>query len=628
VAAGRADLVTATEDHLQQRKLFLQAEKTLQKNDRKRFMELQAQLKNYCLYPYLQYRDLTNRLQALPNQEIQTFIQKYPDSPLTKNLYLDWIETLATQDQWQDLATYYDEKLSDTAQTCHYLRTQLMFDYTDMIDQKLKDLWLVGYSQPDACDPIFEYGLTFHKIDTTMIWQRIQLSLDKHNPSFVEYLATRLPDTEQKKTELLLTIYNNPYLLNDFTPDNDTEFNTFLFYYGIIQLAIQNPEQAINLLEKFKDTIPLSEQQLTKIHTTIRDTIVRKGPEHGIAWLTNLPLDHLLPIIQQWQLQKSVGEQDWLNLITLFKESSPTLQTQPKWRYWYARSLEQQQNHEEAKILFNQLAKERHYYGLLSAHHLQQPLPINNKPLPITEAEYRTILKNPHIECAYELYALTRAAQGDAEWKAALKNMTEKERYNAARIAAAMKWPNVALLTTRTFAYDNDLTLRFPVLYQPLINKLGRKYNIPPALIFAMIRQESAYHPEAVSSSGALGLMQLMPNTAAYIAEKIHHPKPSKEMLHNANINIQLGSAYLDYLFAQHAEHPLVAIASYNAGPNRVKQWLPQTHALPADVWVETIPWQEPRNYVKHVFTYTMIYQHLLGKKYHMDDFLKNISNR
>jgi soluble lytic murein transglycosylase len=114
----------------------------------------------------------------------------------------------------------------------------------------------------------------------------------------------------------------------------------------------------------------------------------------------------------------------------------------------------------------------------------------------------------------------------------------------------------------------------------------------------------------AYSSAGANGLMQLMPKTAG----KLNKGAASIKHLQNSDNNIRLGTKYLRILLDKNDNNQVLATASYNAGPYRVKSWLKNTKALPADIWIETIPFKETRNYVKSVLAYQEIYQHQPGQ--------------
>ena len=102
-----------------------------------------------------------------------------------------------------------------------------------------------------------------------------------------------------------------------------------------------------------------------------------------------------------------------------------------------------------------------------------------------------------------------------------------------------------------------------------------------------------------------------MPATARHVARKLLKRKrsPSRRDLANPDINIELGTTYLSNVLERLEQNPVLATAAYNAGPHRVSRWLPEQQ-LPADVWIELIPFRETRQYVKRVFTYAVIYDH------------------
>ena len=118
---------------------------------------------------------------------------------------------------------------------------------------------------------------------------------------------------------------------------------------------------------------------------------------------------------------------------------------------------------------------------------------------------------------------------------------------------------------------------------------------------------------DARSRAGALGLMQLMPATARGQAKRMKIRSPQTRDLMSPDTNIQLGAGYLGLVYERLDQHPVLATAAYNAGPHRVRKWLPDRD-LPADIWVETIPFSETRGYVQRVMTYTAIYQSRLGE--------------
>lgn len=113
---------------------------------------------------------------------------------------------------------------------------------------------------------------------------------------------------------------------------------------------------------------------------------------------------------------------------------------------------------------------------------------------------------------------------------------------------------------------------------------------------------------DARSHVGATGLMQLMPATAKETAKRFNIPLASPQQVLNPTTNIQLGTAYLSQIYGQFNANRVLASAAYNAGPGRVRQWLRNAEHLSFDVWVENIPFDETRQYVQNVLTYSVIY--------------------
>jgi len=162
---------------------------------------------------------------------------------------------------------------------------------------------------------------------------------------------------------------------------------------------------------------------------------------------------------------------------------------------------------------------------------------------------------------------------------------------------------------------------RYPFPYLTEIQKWSARYQLNPLLVTALIRQESRFQPKVKSPVGATGLMQLMPSTAKWIAPQINLDQKTLK-LENPRENIMLGTWYLDYTHKQYGNNSLLAIASYNAGGGNVNKWLSTIPKTDPDEFVEEIPFEETRNYVRQVFgnywNYLRLYNpevsHLLAK--------------
>jgi soluble lytic murein transglycosylase len=141
------------------------------------------------------------------------------------------------------------------------------------------------------------------------------------------------------------------------------------------------------------------------------------------------------------------------------------------------------------------------------------------------------------------------------------------------------------------------------------MKQAGQITGLNPSWLMAIARQESAFNPQARSHAGARGLMQLMPATGKLTAKLIKAPLKHTNELYQPDRNISLGSAYLRKMLDDNQSNPVLATASYNAGPHRVVKWLPN-QTLEAPIWAENIPFNETRHYVQNVMTYAAIFDH------------------
>jgi hypothetical protein len=174
---------------------------------------------------------------------------------------------------------------------------------------------------------------------------------------------------------------------------------------------------------------------------------------------------------------------------------------------------------------------------------------------------------------------------------------------------------------TRAERYELSASLRkllYPIHYPAFIQPASQQAQVSPFLVLGLIRQESAFNPNSLSGATAVGLMQLLVPTAQDMVQKSEQFKVTKFTLLDPEINIQLGTRYLAYLNKRLQNDPLLVVASYNAGPNAVARWanndMEQFKASP-DRFVETIPYDQTRHYVHHVFEGMWNYHQL----YHLD---------
>jgi soluble lytic murein transglycosylase len=195
------------------------------------------------------------------------------------------------------------------------------------------------------------------------------------------------------------------------------------------------------------------------------------------------------------------------------------------------------------------------------------------------------------------------------EWAYEIDNLDKRQLEVAAYVVESWGWHDRAILTLgRAKSYD-DLRIRFPLLHDSLIAKYSKKRNLPAAEIYSIIRTESAFMTDARSPAGALGLMQLMPATGRETARQIGAALANSRQLLEPTKNVLIGTAYLKQMLERFSGSFSLASAAYNAGPHRVQSWLPKSSCVPADIWIDTIPFTETRRYVRRAAFYATVYQ-------------------
>ena len=293
----------------------------------------------------------------------------------------------------------------------------------------------------------------------------------------------------------------------------------------------------------------------------------------------------------------------------------------PKVLFWMGKTAENLGNRNEAKGFYQRVLDKYpdNYYAYRASKHLSY----NRNSGWMTKASHRLPEKTPHI--AFPMKLVNISDDNLTLINTILKLNDDKllgeiEKDNKAIQSwlnyKAGKYATSALLARDTIDeqtikpnFSNSIyKLAYQLHYQDIINDYAVFYRLDPYLVTALIREESYFNKMAGSSAGAMGLMQLMPSTAYYIANKngIRYSSPSS--LYNPTKNIELGCAYLDYTKSKLQGNDLLAVASYNGGPNIVKNWKNTLNYKNFDEFIENIPYPETREYVKKVYRSYWVY--------------------
>ncbi|ASP47713.1 transglycosylase SLT domain-containing protein [Cognaticolwellia beringensis] len=606
-----ASTSTFANDESLQRKTFLQAEKQIWNDSSATYQNLYNQLHYYPLQPYLDQKRLMAKMKLSSASEISDFLTKYEGTPLDWPLRKKWLTYLAKRNKPVLFQTFF-KPTSNVELTCQYYSFELQTGVAPTrVLPKVSSLWMVGKSQPKVCDPLFKKWQQAGYRTNDMIWQRIVLSADGGKHSLIPYLTKLLPENEQAMAKLWHKVRRDPAYISKLSRfSHKTEREAEIVTYGLKRLIWRSPEQALDTYALAKSLLPFTKQQQQQITLKFALALASKNHADAANWLEQVDENLFSSNLTQWYITDALRDQNWQHIKDKLLKLPKTVQQSLQWRYWYSRSLLATDDLVQGTKLLNELAQSRHYYGFLAASYLNKASNFQNMPLVVSADEKALIVKSPEAKRAFELFAIGRFHHARLEWNYWLSKLNKREKLVASKVANEMQWFDRAIFTLAKVGYLNDVNLRFPLGFETDIKHYSGNEKINPAWAFAIARRESSFMSDANSPAGAKGLMQIMPGTAKQLARK----KVSNQYLFKAKNNIKLGTKYLRDLLDKHDGNQVLATAAYNAGPYRVKSWLKDAEPLPADVWIETIPFKETREYVKSVLAYQQIYQHKVGQ--------------
>lgn len=613
---------------VQQRALYQQAVQAQSRGQRAELQALMVQLEGYPLSIYLEFNALRPSLSALAERgdnfsQIDDFLTRHRDSFLGNRLEREWVAALADQGRWSDVARYHRAENTNTTLTCRALRAQIELGNTAALVD-VAPLWNVDFSQPNDCDPVFEAWLAQGFLQPDIAWQRFTKTLQSRQMGLARYVSRLMPERERRLSELYLRIDDQPQrLLTESGLSEPAPEVREMILYSVRRLAQADAPQALTALEKHHAVHHFSADELT----ASKQFIAQRGLQQGLvadteAMLVNEP-ELSSETLVSWILRDAIRAQDWHRMAAWIPRLPAEAQNSERWKYWWARTLEQlhaagvdnDSTLAEAEQLYYELAQTRSFYGFLSADKLSLPYELVDRPVPVRPLELSELYNNISVQRAHELYVLGEETSARSEWQFAQSTMSAEQIVSSGLIADSWGWHRNGIQAMIRAQYWDDLQLRFPLAYGDLFASAATQLDVSQQLLFAIARQESAFMHDVRSSAGALGLMQLMPATGRETATRAGMRINDQDLL-RPEINIALGSRYLAQLLEDFNGNRAVAAAAYNAGPGRVRQWLRQTSSnpLPLDAWIETIPFTETRNYVQNVLTFSVIYAYRMGE--------------
>lgn len=593
----------------QQRTDFLRAERLIAQRDDEAFWAIGESLKDYPLYPYLQYQWLKNNLHQ--TSRILGFLTEYKDTRYAGLLRSQWLSYLARHESWHEFLQHYQPS-GNSALECQFYWAKYQTGDVQLALNEAKRLWTVGNSLPKECDALALALIKSPLFTQELIWQRFELALKKNNVQLAEYLKRLLKD--QVIADVWLQVHKKPALIDGDTLKISPDLQGGrIFAHAVDRLAKTDPELAARIWDSRKPRFvvdALTDQRLER-----RLALALAYAKNKKAYDRLSRLAHVDAEVREWKVRAALLEQNWQHIADALAGLTDQERLEPRWQYWQARALAKVGDAQRAQDIYNHLAEDRSFYGFLAADMVSKPYKLTDRPVFLSGNELEALAEESGFKVARELDFLGRTQEAQRQWWFAVKKLPKERLITAAKLAQQWQWYQVAVFTLAKADYWDDMELRFPVNYLSAVSNNAYRHNLDPAVIFGLIRQESVFDKHAESPAGARGLMQIMPKTGQQIARELREKWQSEASLFDPDINVKYGSFYYRQLLDKFNGHFALATAAYNAGPRRVGQWLPSSETVPADIWIETIPFKETRKYVSAVLSYIVIYQERMHKK-------------
>lgn len=606
----------------EQRKGFLVAEKLAKKGKASLFFKKSEALIDYPLYPYLQYQWLKKNLHQ--TTRIKAFLSDYAETRYAGLLNYKWQIYLAKHKKWTEFINQYSPT-NNTKLQCYYYRAKYNTGAKEEALIGARKLWVVGKSQPNECDAVFKVFKDSSLFTSEVMWQRFEAALNNKKIKLARYIQRSMSKKDQQIAQRWLKVHASPLLIAKpklliiKQPQSG-----LIFAHGIDRLARTDHIKAIEIWDARKHDFKINTARVDRLEQRLAMSLVYRRDKAAYSRLSQLKNPD--ESAQEWRVRAALREQNWTHVEQSINALNKETKEKDKWRYWLARALEQTDKAKASEFIFSKLSEDRSFYGYLSADKLKKSYQLSDHPVPVTDEMLTKFMQTTDFRVLAELMEVNKGLEAKRQWWYAVRKLDKNEILIAAKYAQKLNWKQVAIFTIAKAKYWDDVSLRFPLAYQKQVQKNADRQQLNPAIIFGLIRRESAFNQNARSPVGARGLMQIMPKTGQQIARELKEKWRNTSALYNPSTNVKYGAYYYKQLLKQFNGHYALAAAAYNAGPHRVKRWLPKNRALAADIWVETIPFKETRAYVSAVLTYALIYQKQLKKNIlTMKDFMRDV---
>ncbi len=569
-------------------------------------------LENYVLWPDLRATWFRANLSKVDHGQVENFLDHFGVLKPARELryrYALHLARIGHLDGYLNIYQQFYQGLGVAKLDCLALQAELNAGRDARVVNRAVDLWSVGESQVDECDPVFQFLSDQNHLGQTEYTRRFALAIDAHEFSIARWLGKSIDQQHIDTASQWISAQRNPesFVRNDKKWSNDAATREQLVY-AIERITYDDPELALTLWTGISRGKRFSAEQELRTSRHIALWTARDNLPGAYELLTGLPVAAQNDEVMRWRARSSLRQHNWSNLLADIDAMSHAELETEEWRYWRGIALQRNNRIPEGEAILAELASERSYYGFLAADELGLPYALSGSAFVADETRLAELRDRQDLVRARELFLVGLDGRGRSEWDATVSYFDRADKMQAAILAHRWGWHSRAIAAAASVGDYDDLSLRYPMPYDETFQEYATQASISLTWAYGVARSESLFMRDVRSSAGAIGLMQLMPATGKKVAREIKLPYSGLDTLTNPQSNIRLGTTYLGQMAERYGGNQVLATAAYNAGPHRVDAWLPQVGNLDARVWIENIPFNETRGYVRRVLAAETIF--------------------
>jgi soluble lytic murein transglycosylase len=607
--AGAAAPQKGEKDIDQQRTRFREAYTLAERGPDDRWRARAEGLEPYPLYPYLEQAAFLRDLAHVDRDALAAFLERHGDAPFARTLRRAALKQLASDARWTEFLSLYQHD-EDLALRCAEVAARSAQNASDPeLPERMRGILSVGKPLPPECDATERSARAAGLLTAELQWQRIDRAADGRRFAEMRELAADLPEDQRAEALRYATLLADPKTrLGEAAAWTDTARARLMIARALQRLSAQDSALAGKTWLALESHFAWSEAERARAVAGIALDKVSSYAPDAAEWLARVPESGYDQRLAEWRLRLELAERDWPGAQRALVRLDAQNPVDGRVRYWHARLTELSGDRDGARAAYGQLAREPNYFGFLAAERAQLPYTLCPRDGTAPKETLAKVAALPALERAFELRAIGWDTQARREWDYALRTLGTNERVAAVTLAQQQGWNEQGPFTLLRPEEVRYYTLRFPIAHEELIASAAERKALEPALVLGVIRTESAWAEGAVSSAKARGLMQVLPPVAAQLAKREKIKYAGAASLDRPDLNVALGTSHLSDVIGHYQGRTWVALAAYNAGPAPVSRWLAARGSLPPDLWVETVPYKETREYVERVLAFAAIY--------------------